>query len=353
MQMGGDDFQKGGNNVSRTHHVVGRETLAAELHTPQMHEFHRMDAREQHFNEVIEHLRILILHSHQHFQRNYLFVAIPYIPAHASSSTVREDDLKSSNYPEPFSDLEYKFSQKIAEWAESNRLEMATLNSKDIAKGSAQMIPHSRNSLYFQIDMDSIKLTNAAGLKVMPRFTTSEPVRPTNTARSESKHSFPTLPGSNELDLGLYSVNKISIHNGIKKETPTHVVRDPKQVPESNIITRGKFEGSFPHIFWGGNRNRQHSFGGNIVLSTISSSVHQAGHFPVNIDFAHHFANLGLKDNYSHEACSGLPLDPKNRQIKTSYFVFTWAELNSVRPARGPARGQVSRREVDRSRLNN
>ena len=348
--MGGDDFQKGGNNVSRTHHVVGRETLAAELHTPQMHEFHRMDAREKHFNEVIEHLRILILHSHQYFQRNYLFVEIPYIPAHASSSTVREDDLKSSNYPEPFSDLQYKFSQRIAEWAKSNRLEMATHNSKDIAKGSAQMIPHSRRGGFFQIDMDSVKLPNAAGLKVMPRFTTLEP---SISLPSSNKPLFPTLPGSNKPDLGLYSVNKISTHNGIKKETPTHVVHDSKQVSESNFITRGNFEGSFPHVYWSRNGRQQHCKGGIINFSASLRMDRTFRHSRANIDFTHNFAYLDLKHNYSHEACSGLPLDQNNRQTKTSYFVFTWAELNSVRPAEGPARGQVSRREVDRSRLNN
>ena len=54
--MGGDNFQKGSPDDSNAPHVVRADSLAAELHTPQMHELHRMDAREQHFEQVLEHL---------------------------------------------------------------------------------------------------------------------------------------------------------------------------------------------------------------------------------------------------------------------------------------------------------
>jgi hypothetical protein len=368
MQMGGDNFQKGGNNVSRTHHVVGRETLAAELHTPQMHEFHRMDAREQHFNEVIEHLRILILHSHQYFQRNYLFVTIPFIAAQPSYSTIPGGgDMHEADYSEPFSDLDYDFCKQLTDWGVSNGIEVVHTNNERVKinrfVGTLRKLEQATDDIY-ELDFDSLKhRNNTISPKTKPRFSILQPEfihLHGHRTFSETNFRLPRLPGSTEPEHNeMFSINQVSNlgHPTRESESLKYRIRDIQSNLEnpSSFVSRPSYGSVEPAVspFSTGYRN---ATGINWQSQGICS-IGSREELPLELKCSVQFPNplvLNLSEDYLHEACSGYALDSNIRKpAPATHFLFTWAELNSVRPAEGPARGQVSRREVDRSRLNN
>jgi len=365
--MGGDDFQKGGHNVSRTHHVVGHETLAAELHTPQMHELHRMDVREQHFEQVLEHLKALILHTHQYFQRNYLFVTIPFIAAQPSYSTIPDGgDMHEADYPEPFSDLEYDFCEQLTDWGVLNGIEVFhTTNQRqpiNLFSGTLRKLEQALDDIY-ELDFDSLKhLNNTISPKTKPRFSLLQPeIRRRKFSKSE--FPFPSLPGStthsekNEM----FSINQVSNpgHPISERESLKYRIRDIQSNLEnpSSFVTRPSYSSHQPAIISQNLRHRPNGPAFSINwqshgICSISSGVE----LPLELEYTVQFPNplaLNLSEDYLHEACSGYALDSNIRKpAPITHFLFTWAELNSVQPVKGPARGRVSRREIDRSRLN-
>lgn len=364
--MGGDNFQKGSPDDSKSHHFVRHDSLAAELLTPQMHELHRMDAREQHFGQVLEHLRALILHTHQYFQRNYLFVTIPFIAAQPSYSTIPGGgDMHEADYPEPFSDLDYDFCKQLIDWGVLNGIEVVhTKNEREqinFFNGTLRKLDHTKPDNIYELDFDSLKQANSLTLKTKPRFSILQP-RIGRRKFSESDFPFPSLPGStthsekNEM----FSISQVtSPGNHNERESLKYRIRDIQSNLEnpSSFVTRPSYSSHQPAFI--SQYQRVHRNGPSYSINWQSHgicSIPSPVELPLELGCGVQFPNplpLILSEDYLHGACSGYALDSNIRKpAPTTHFLFTWAELNSVQPVKGPARGRVSRREIDRSRLN-
>ena len=372
--MGGDNFQKGSPDDSNAPHVVRADSLAAELHTPQMHELHRMDAREQHFEQVLEHLRALILHTHQYFQRNYLFVTIPFIAAQPSYSTIPSGrDMHEADYPEPFSDLEYDFCKQLTDWGLSNGIEVVHTTDQrqpiHLFRGTLRKLEQTHPDDIYELDFDSVRhVTSTISPKTKPRFSILQPEnegprmgRTTGIRTfSATNFIFPILPGSTEPEnKEMFSISQVTNpgqHNR-ERESLKYRIRDTQSKMENppSFVNRPFYSyqpaviSQNPRVHLGGFRINWQSQG--------ICSIPGRGELPLEFKCSVQFPNplvLNLSEDYLHEACSGYALDSNIRKpAPATHFLFTWAELNSVQPVKGPARGRVSRREVDRSRLNN